>query len=80
MDQAKDLHENPETVFVWFHWWLLPHFETLKQQGMIKKGKKKTSTFVYEGYLDKDGESCGLGIRRYADGSTMEATWIDSAV
>ena len=73
MEQAKELHKLPETMFLWFHRWLLPHYEILKQQDKIKKGKKDG----WDGYLDQYGNRYGLCTLIYEDGDKEEGTFMD---
>ena len=84
MQEAKDLHKDPETMTGWFHLWLLPHFETLMQQGKLKRGKKEVEIdgkeYSYDGYLDKFGKCHGVGTAINEDGDKYEATWMDDKI
>ena len=68
MEEAKDLHKDPETMGLWIQWWLLPHFDKLIQQGELKKGEKMIRESDYDGYLNKEGELYGVSTTIWQDG------------
>ena len=79
MEEAKDLHKEPEYMPVWFHLWWLPLIDDLKQQNKIKKGKKEVKVLgkcTYEGDL-KDGKCFGVGTAIAKDGTKYSGTWMD---
>ena len=77
MEEAEDLHKDPETMGLWFQWWLVPHFEMLIQQGEIKRGKEEMENdhgvkIEYDGYVNKSGKHHGVGTLIYPSGDQWE--------
>ena len=65
----------------WYiHTWLLTHFDTLRQQGKLKNGRKevviKGQKAYYDGELDSEEKCTGFGTAITENGAKIEGMWL----
>ena len=65
----------------WYiHTWLLTHFDTLRQQGKLKSGRKeimiKGQKAYYDGELDSEEKCTGFGTAVRENGTKIEGMWL----
>ena len=83
MDKYKSLEKDPEKTTEYFHFYILPYFDMLRQQNKLKYGKKKITIdgkkWYYHGEMDENGDCVGVGTatNKYGDKITYYGTWLN---
>ena len=68
-----DTENHPELMVYYIHGWLHHHFDDMRKQNKLHKGKEGK----YEGELDENNKFYGQGVRTFEGGDKLEGTFVN---
>ena len=83
MDECKACGSDHEFYIYYIHGWLLPHFELLRAQKKLRRGRLynmeiEGQRYNYTGEIDQDNKACGFGEAVNNNGTWISGTFFDN--